>query len=566
MLGHHLYKERQAENMLKEADLDPKLQRLKADAAKAHAGVESFKEKAKGHAEKVKAHEAKTDAAFKNMEQQAAAKSQSLDRIISESDNLAKTLATSNAPKPKAPMSKLTKGGLIGAGIAGAAGLGGYGLYRALKKESEEQPQLSEEQMQYLRLSALTPEQRALYMQVNPAGVPKMATNSTSNWRKEDNKGWNDKYVPGTNVERKDVKKFVPHVKGTAKDAKKVWHDATTAKEAGFRDFVSRHLGNKSEEFLQGRRTLDVAAKQKSEQDLLNAYAKKRGLSMSPTGEVSPQPTPPPPKEPGFLQRNKWPLAIGAAGAGGLYMLNQQDKQGSYNETLSRLGLSKLAAKMPPPVPFKAKGKPFFTPSQSTAAKKMDGPAPAKAPWEEKTSSFDRGYTSIFHRLGLSKVAGKAEILARKARNFASKAERTSGTQTALAVQSANPAVNKTQSYLSGGAVGPKPSPKANMQSYVGTSLHQPSAATPSAKPSAAGVDKMRAYNKPAVAPQPPNAAPQPPNAATKTPGILGRAKGQWDQMGTMGKGMLAGGAGLGLLGGGMGMGAAMSPDVVVQR
>jgi len=558
-----IYKEREAENMLKES-ADPKLQALKDDAAKARAGVESFKEKAKGHAEKVKAREAKTDAAFKNMEQQEAAKSQSLDRITSGADNLTKQVADIHAPKPKpklkAPMSRAGKAGLIGAGIAGAAGLGGYGLYRALKKESEEQPQLSEEQMQYLRLSALTPEQRALYMQVNPAGVPKMATNSTSNWRKEDNKGWNDKYVPGTNVERKDVKKFVPHVKGTAKDVKKVWHDATTLpKEAGFRDFVSRHLGNKSEEFLQGRRTLDVAAKQKSEQDLLNAYAKKRGLSMSPTGEVSPQPTPPPPKEPGFLQRNKWPLAIGAAGAGGLYMLNQQDKQGSYNETLSRLGLSKLAAKMPPPVPFKAKGKPFFTPSQSTAAKKMDGPAPAKAPWEEKTSSFDRGYTSIFHRLGLSKVAGKAEILARKARNFASKAERTSGTQTALAVQSANPAVNKMQSYLSGGAVGPKPSPKANMQSYVGTSLHQPSAATPSAKPSAAGVDKMRAYNKPAV-------APQPPNAATKTPGILGRAKGQWDQMGNLGKGMLAGGAGLGLLGGGMGMGAAMSPDVVVQR
>jgi hypothetical protein len=365
-----------------------KMQALKDDAAKARAGVKSFQEKSKAHGEQVKAHEAKSDAVFKAMEQQDAAKGQSLDRMTSEADNLAKRISN---PKPKAPMSRAGKAGLIGAGIAGA-GLGGYGLYKALRKESEEQPQLSEEQMQTLRLMSLTPEQRAMYMQVNPAGVPKMATNSNSNWRKDDNKGWNDKYVPGTNVERKDVKKFVPSVKGKAKDAKKIWDDATTlpktpseAKEAGVRDFVSRHLGRKSEDFIKARKTLDVASRAKNEQDLLDAYAKKRGLHVNEEGVIGNQPVP---KGPGFLQRNKWPLAIGAAGAGGLYMMNQQDKQGSYNETLTRLGLSKLAAKLPPPIPFKAKsqtakqGKPFFTPSQANTAKKMDGPAPAKAPWE----------------------------------------------------------------------------------------------------------------------------------------------------------------------------------------
>jgi mevalonate kinase len=464
----------------------------------------------------------KSDAAFKSMEQQEASKSQSLDQMISEFDNLSRRLSATNAPKPKAPMSRAGKAGLIGAGIAGA-GLGGYGLYKALKKESEEQS-LTEEQMQTLRLMSLTPEQRAMYMQVNPAGVPKMATH----------------------------------------------------KEAGVRDFVSRHLGRKSEEFIQGRKALDVAAKAKNEEDLLAAYAKKRGLHVDDKGVIG---TPPPPKEPGFLQRNKLPLGLAAAGAGGLYMMNQQDKMGAYNETLCRLGLAKLAAKMPPPIPLKAKGpaaskgKPFFTPSQATAAKKMEGPAPAKAPWEEKTSAFNQGYVNT---LSILKLAGKAEILVRKARNLASKAERTSGTQTAQAVQSTNPAVGKMQSYLSGGAVGVKPTPKANMQSYVGASLRQPTAApAPAAKPSASAADKMRAYNKPA--PQaPPSIMGQAGANMQRPEGLLGnvkqtqkapllnRAKGQWDQMGNLGKGMLAGGAGLGLLGGGMGLGAAMSPDVVV--
>jgi hypothetical protein len=94
----------------------------------------------------------------------------------------------------------------------------------------------------------------------------------------------------------------------------------------------------------------------------------------------------------------------------------------------------------------------------------------------------------------------------------------------------------------------------------------------------------MKAYNNPAVAPMPPKAAPlsvmgqaapnmQSPEGLlgnvkqTKQAPILSRAKTQWNQMGNMGKGMVAGGAGLGLLGGGMGMGAAMSsPDQVVYR
>jgi hypothetical protein len=73
--------------------------------------------------------------------------------------------------------------------------------------------------------------------------------------------------------------------------------------------------------------------------------------------------------------------------------MNQQDKMG--------------AAKLPPPVPLRAKGpaakgKPFWTPSQAAKAKTLDGPAPAKAPWEEQAKlSFDLGYAHLLQKLGM---------------------------------------------------------------------------------------------------------------------------------------------------------------------
>jgi hypothetical protein len=394
---------------------------------------------------------------------------------------------SSDAAPSKSKWPLYTVLGVGGAGLLGGAGAVGHHLYKEreaenmLNKESEEQP-LSEEQIQTLRLMSLTPEQRAMYMQVNPAGVPKMATNMTP----EHLKSLRD-------VDKKqDKTKYLP---------KKVRGIREESKEAGVRDFVSRHLGRKSEEFIQGRKALDVAAKAKNEEDLLAAYAKKRGLHVDEKGVIG---NPPAPKEPGFLQRNKWPLGMAAAGAGGLYMLNQQDKMSSYDETLCRLGLAKLAAKMPPPIPLKAKGpaaskgKPFFTPSQSTAAKKMSGPAPAKAPWEEAQDvklSFDRGYVDALASL---KLAGAMAQMLKKA-------------------------------PIHSGAA-----PKAYAEGFGVR------AAKPVQGPGA--VDKVKG----AVS------------------GAADKAKSTWDKMPTWGKGMAAGGAGLGLLGAGAGVGSAMSSPAPV--
>lgn len=414
---------------------------LKEDVAKTHVKPVDLSAKLEESKKQVKA---------KNKQEAHAVTREKLDNRAKQLSS-PRTPAASSSPKaPKAPMSRLAKGGLIGGGLLGA-GLGGYGLYRALKKESQEQP-LTEEQIQVLRLASLTPEQRALYLQVNPAGVPKMATH----------------------------------------------------KEAGFFDFFRGPIGRKSPEFSQGIKTIDEAAKNKKLEEYLAARAKSKGLNMAPTGELSPA------AKPGFLQRNKWPLGLLAAGAGGLYLMNQnQDKYSAYDETLTQYGLGKLAAKLPPPIPFKAKsqaarqGKPFFTPAQAEHAKKLEGPAPAKAPWEDMkkvSQSFEQGYMDT---LAQYKVAG------------------------------------------------------AFARMLKGAPIHE--GAAPSRYATGFGVKAEK---------------------AVKVPGVKDQAKGVakdtakkmqegWGKMPTWGKGMVAGGAGLGLLGGGMGIGSAMSsppPPVVIAK
>jgi hypothetical protein len=169
---------------------------------------------------------------------------------------------------------------------------------------------------------------------------------------------------------------------------------------------------------------------------------------------------------------------------------NYTDKQAGY------VSIFKLAAKLPPPIPFKAKsqaakqGKPFFTPSQANTAKKMDGPAPAKAPWEEKTSAFNQGYIHALEALKLDKLAGAIATMLKKSpiHRGATKAQYTEG----FGVRAAKPV--------------------------------------------------------------------QGPNTMDKVKGVAGnavdKAKGAWGKMPTWGKGMAAGGAGMGLMGAGAAMGS----------
>lgn len=111
----------------------------------------------------------------------------------------------------------------------------------------------------------------------------------------------------------------------------------------------------------------------------------------------------------------KWPL-LGAGLLGATGLAYGGKKMYDYFNNTSKTAAN-LPAKMPP-IPFKAKsqaarqGKPFFTPSQAEHAKKMEGPAASKAPWEEKTSAFREGYMQV---LDFLKVAGAMAKMLEKA-------------------------------------------------------------------------------------------------------------------------------------------------------
>jgi hypothetical protein len=492
------------------------------------------------------------------------------------------------------------------------AGLGGYGLYKALKKESEEQPQLTEEQIQMLRLSALTPEQRALYLQVNPAGVPKMANQnhvdalSAAVQHEADKTKQIDSLISRSDNLTKQVADIhAPKPKapmsrlakggligagvlgaglggyGLYKALKKESEEQPQLKEAGIRDFFRGPIGRKSPEFVQGRQAIDVAGKAKREEDYLKSYAKRKGLNVNPTGEIGHAP------QPGFFSRNKLPLGLLAAGAGGLYLMNQQqDKLSAYDETLTRLGLGKLAAAMPskmPPIPFKAKsqaarqGKPFFTPSQAEHAKKLEGPAHTKAPWEDMKTAFDRGYYSVLNMLNTDKTAAADRAIAATARAVMPKSKAV--IRAADANLPGIPDVSRMPTMVPTGKADTAAARALRSERAAGSQL-------PSGQADVAAGRSARAAKKS----QTPQAAPTPQSPGlmdifgggkarpegllsvkqTQKAPLLNRAKGMvgdvanktqeaWGKMPTWGKGMAAGGAGLGLLGGGMGLGSAMA-------
>jgi hypothetical protein len=443
--------------------------------------------------------------------------------------------SSSSDSSPKWPLR--TAIGILGAGGLTGAGMLWHHLYKEheankMLKESEEQSQLTEEQIQMLRLSALTPEQRALYLQVNPAGVPKMANQNH--------------------------------------------------KEAGIRDFFRGPIGRKSPEFVQGRQAIDVAGKAKREEDYLKSYAKRKGLNVNPTGEIGHAP------QPGFFSRNKLPLGLLAAGAGGLYLMNQQqDKLSAYDETLTRLGLGKLAAAMPskmPPIPFKAKsqaarqGKPFFTPSQAERAKKLEGPAHTKAPWEDMKTAFDRGYYSVLNMLNTDKTAAADRAIAATARAVMPKSKAV--IRAADANLPGIPDVSRMPTMVPTGKADTAAARALRSERAAGSQL-------PSGQADVAAGRSARAAKK-SQTPQAAPTAPQSPGLMdifgggkarpegllsvkqTQKAPLLNRAKGMvgdvanktqeaWGKMPTWGKGMAAGGAGLGLLGGGMGLGSAMA-------
>jgi hypothetical protein len=382
----------------------------------------------------------------------------------------------------KQNVSKMRRTGLgilAGTALAGGALYGGKKLYDHMNKQSND-TQLSEQDMATLRLLSMSPEERALHQRVNPSGLLAMHAPSEE------------------------------------------------PKLAGVGDFLRKNVMKRSPDYIKKRNEIATAGKHFKEQKLLEQTAKRKGLV-----DDIPEKAPEAPKK-SFLSRNKvplagagllagggayayndaqqqakfaanptvpkWPLiAAGALGAAGLayggktLYDNYTDKQAGYVSIFKSLGLSKLAAKLPPPIPFKAKsqtakqGKPFFTPSQANTAKKMDGPAPSKAPWEEKTSAFNQGYLATLSQL---KLAGAMATMLKKSPIHRGAAR---------------------SAYAEGFGV---------------------RAAKPVQGPNT--VDKVKGVAGNAV----------------------DKAKGAWNKMPTWGKGMAAGGAGMGLLGAGAAMGS----------
>jgi hypothetical protein len=185
------------------------------------------------------------------------------------------------------------------------AGYGGYKLYQHLNnpnnKQAEEQSMpLSEEDLMTIRLLSMPPEERALHMQSNPQGGPMMHPNQLNQ----------DKMANAVG------------------------------------DFVRKNVLRRSPEYIKKRNEIAVRGKALKETKLLEHTERKHGLRPP---EEPTTPTAPKAKEPGFIEKHKWPLlGAGALAAGGYYAYDKSQQQSQpqspyklgYAQSLSSLKLA----------------------------------------------------------------------------------------------------------------------------------------------------------------------------------------------------------------------------------